>query len=169
MKQIIENKYLKSFNFSSSEEASNFFNNQKAKRCLAIKDTFGENYYCYVCYHSLTQEKEFILSFSSDENEDSLNLLFWNNTLVFDTGKRIYLLDEYLNIKTSLEISICLIGLYLITNDRLLILEEASFKVTDYIGKIIMSESLNLIEDYNIEDNVLSIQTSEENIVFELI
>lgn len=168
MRQIIENRYLKGFRFSSVEEASAFFNNQKAENSLSIEDSFGDSYFCYVCYHSLTKEKQFVLSFSSDESEDNLNFLFWNNMFVLDTGRNIYLIDESLNIKTSLAVTTPLIGLYLIRNEKLLVLEEAYMRVINYNGDIIKSELFDLIEDFSIKDNLLSIQTSEENIVIEL-
>lgn len=170
MKQIIENRYLNGFKFSSSEEASTFFNNQNAKRSLSIEDTFGENYYCYISYHSLTKEKQFILCFSSDDSEGNLNFLFWDDQkmLVLDTGKNIYLIDDNFNIKASFEITTPLIGLYLINKDKLLLLEEAYLRVIDCEGKISKSELFDLIEDFNIKGNVLSIQTSQENLIFKL-
>lgn len=168
MKQIIENRYLKGFRFASLEEASTFFNNQKSERNLFIQDTIGDSYYCYVCYHSLTIEKQFVLSFSSDESEDNLNFLFWDNMLVLDTGKSIYLIDESLNIKTSFEITTPLIGLYLISIERLLILEEAFLRIINHNGDIIKTELFDLIEDFNIKDNFLTIQTNEENKVIKL-
>src|SRR6218665_1059217 len=146
MKQIIENRYLKGFKFSSSEEASTFCNNQKAKRSISIEDTFGENYYCYVCYHSLTKEKQFVLSFRSDESEDNLNFLFWDNLFVMDTGKNVYLINK----------------------EKLLLLEEVYMRVVDYKGQIVKSELFDLIEDFSIKGNLLSVQTSEERRVIEL-
>ena len=163
MKQIIGNRYLKEFKFSSSHEALIFFNNIKAKSCLFLEDTYGENYYCYVSYHSLTKEKQFILLFCSDESEENLNFIFWDNLLVLDTGKSIFLIDEYLNIKSSLLITTPLVGLYLINKEKLLILEEAFMRVVDCQGQIVKSELFDLIEDFNISDNSLSIQTSKEN------
>ncbi|SUJ25618.1 Uncharacterised protein [Sphingobacterium spiritivorum] len=168
MKQVIKNRYLKVFRFSFVEEASTFFKNQKAERSLSIEDTLGDSYYCYVCYHSLTKEKQFVLSFSSDESEDNLNFLFWENIFVLDTGTNIYLIDESLNIKTSLETTTPLAGLYLISNDKLLILEEAYLRIINYNGDIVRAELFGLIEDFSIKDNLLSIQTSEENRVIEL-
>jgi len=169
MKQIIYNRYLKWFKFSSSKEASFFLKNQKAQRTLSIEDTFGDNYYCYVCYHSLTREKQFVLAFSSDESEDNLNFLYWNNLFVLDTGKNIFLIDETLNITASLEITTPLIGLHVISNEKLLILEEAFMRVINYKGEIIKSELFDLIENFNIKDNLLSIQTSEESKIIDLI
>lgn len=168
MKQIIENRYIKSFKFASSQEASTFVNNQEAKKHLSIDDTFGDNHYCYVGYHSLTKEKQFVLSFSSDESEDNLNFLFWDSLFVLDTGKNLYLIDESLNIKTSLEITTPLVGLYLISKEKLLILEEAYMRVINYSGDTVKAELVDLIEDFSIKDNLLSIQTSEENKVIEL-
>mgnify|MGYP003429414724 CR=1 FL=1 len=168
MKQVIKNTYIKGFRFSSEEEALTFLKNQKAERSLSLEDTFGDSYYCYVCYHSLTRERQFVLSFSSDESEDNLNFLFWDNMLVLDTGKNIYLIDENLNIKTSLEITTPLVGLYLISNEKLLVLEEAYMRIINYNGDIEKAELFDLIEDFSINDNLLSIQTSEENKVIEL-
>jgi hypothetical protein len=169
MKQIIENKYLKGFKFLSPEESLAFSNNQKAEKYLSIEDSFGDNYYCYVCYHSLTKEKQFVLSFSSDESEDNLNCLFWESLLVMDTGKNLYLIDENLNIKAYLEITTPLIGLYLINKEKFLLLEEGYMRIIDCNGQILKSESFDLIEDFSIKNNLLSIQTSEENKVIELI
>jgi hypothetical protein len=168
MKQIIKNSYIKAFKFTSSHEASTFVSNQGAKKRLSIDETFGDNYYCYVGYHSLTKEKQFVLSFSSDEDEDCLNFLFWDSLFVLDTGKNIYLIDESLNIKTSLEITTPLMGLYLISKEKLLVLEEAYMRVMNYNGDIVKAELFDLIEDFNIKDNLLSIQTSEESKVIEL-
>lgn len=168
MKQIVNNKYIKGFKFSSPEEVATFFSNQKANCSLSIEDTFGDNYYCYVCYHSLTEEKLFALSFSSDENEDDLSFLFWNSLFVVDTGKNVYLIDETVNIKTSLETTTALIGLYEINSENLLVLEEAYMRVIDCNGQTLKSELFDLIEDFSIKDNVLFIQTSEENKVIEL-
>ncbi|MCP3660259.1 MAG: hypothetical protein GY830_08120 [Bacteroidetes bacterium] len=168
MKQIINNNYLKSFKFLSWNEASTFLKNQKTLKSLSIEDTFGDNYYCYVCYHSLTGEKEFVLSFSSDESEDNLIFLYWNNLLVLHTGKNIFLIDEFLHIIVSLEITTPLIGLYLINKENLLILEETFMRVINYKGEIIKSELFDLIENFSIKDNLLSIQTSEENKIIEL-
>lgn len=170
MKQIIGNRYLKSYKFSSLKETSVFIKNQKTSNILSIDDTFGDNYLCYVCYHSLTSEKEFVLSFCSDEKEENLIFLFWDEYKLFvlDTGKNIYLINDTLNIVASFDISICLIGLYLINKNNLLILEEASFKLINPKGQILMNESLDLIENFSIENGKLSIQTSEENKTFEL-
>ena len=110
------------------------------------------------------------MSFCSDEKEENLIFLFWDEYKLFvlDTGKNIYLINDTLNIVASFDISICLIGLYLTNKNNLLILEEASFKLINPKGQILMNESLDLIENFSIENGKLSIQTSEENKTFEL-
>lgn len=169
MKQVFNNSYIKVFKFTSSEEASNFANNQGANKVLSIDDTFGGIHYCYVAYHSLTKEKLFVLSFSSDENEYNLNFLYWDNSFVLETGKNIHLIDETINIKASLEVTTPLIGLYLVKKERLLVLEEAYMRMIDRNGDIVKAELFDLIEDFSIKDNLLSVQSSEENKVIELI
>jgi hypothetical protein len=170
MKQVIKNQYLKGFRFSSLQEASTFLGNQAIKKCLALGDTYGDNYYCYICYNSLTAEKQFVLSFSSDESDENLNFLFWDERelLVLDTGKNIYLIDNNLFVKAFFEITTPLIGLYLINNSELLLLEEGFMRLVDYNGKILESELFDLIEDFAIKDSRLVIQANGEQKVFEL-
>jgi len=169
MKQVIENRYIKAFKFASSKEASTFVDNQDTKKNLFIEGTFGDYYYCYVCYHSLTREKQFVLSFSSDESADILNLLYWNGLIVLDTGRNIFLIDEILNIKASIEITTPLVGLYLINQERLLVLEEAYMRVINYNGEIVKSELFDVMEDFSIKGNFLSIKTEDENKIIELV
>lgn len=168
MRQVVHNKYIRASVFSSSEEALSFLKSQHARYSLSIEDTSGDNYYCYVCYHSLTKEKLFVLSFRSDDSHDNLSFLFWNSSFVLDTGENVYLVDENLNIKAFFEITTPLIGLYTISHEKMLLLEEAYMRVIDYSGRILKSELFDLIEDFSIKDNVLFIQTSKENKIIEL-
>jgi hypothetical protein len=169
MKLIVKNIYIQTFKFTSSREASTFMSSQASGKNLSIDDTFGDNYYCYVGYHSLTKVKQFILSFGSEENEDSLCFLIWDDLFVLNTGKNIYLIDESLSVKTSLEITTPLVGLFLVSKDKLLVLEEAYMRIVNNNGDIVNSELFDVIQDFSIKDNLLSIQTSEENRVIKLI
>lgn len=168
MRQVIRNKYLKGFSFLSLREALTFLDNQGVNKNLSLEDTFGENYYCYICYHSLTQEKLFSLSFSSDESEDNLNIMYWNDLIVLDIGKKIYLIDDFLEIRSSIEITTPLVGLYVINDERLLVLEEAFVRVINNKGEVVRAELTDLIEDFSVKDNLLFIQTNEENKIIEL-
>lgn len=171
MKQIVRDKYLKIFKFSSSQEATTFLRSQDTKNVLSIDDTLGDTHFCYVCFHSLTHKKQFILYFSSDEDDNSLNFLFWekHKMLVLDTGNGIYLINDSLNITASFEITTPLIGLYLIDDDRLLILEEAFLRLINSEGKILKSELFDLIVELKIENGQLFMQTNEGNKVFDLV
>ncbi|UTA66457.1 hypothetical protein [Emticicia sp. 21SJ11W-3] len=168
MNQIVNNIFIKTYKFNSSREASTFLNNQVTDKILYLNGTYGDYYYCSVGYHSLTREKKFVLAFDSDFREDNLNLLFWDNSLVLDTGRSIYFIDENLNVKAQIEFSGLLNGLYLINVEKLLVLGEIFLTVINYDGVVVMDESFDRIEHFNIKDNVLSIQTSEENKVFQL-
>lgn len=163
MKLIIGNRYLKTFKFSSSKEAKNFLDRQGSKPVLDLKETFGDNYFCYVCYHSLTSESLFILTFSSDIDEESLNFLFWDKheLLVLDTGEYIYLIDGDLSIVAFFEVTTPLVGLFLISENRLLILEEAFLRLVDSEGRVIKSELFDLMVDFSLNNNYLIVKTDE--------
>ncbi len=169
MKQIFENQYIKSFRFNSARELSDFTINQNIKNKITLENSYGDNYYCYIGYHSLTKEIKFIISFNSEEHEDNLNLLFWkkNNLLVVETGKIICFIDYKLNLKITLDITTPLIVLYLTLKNNLLILEEASLKLVNSTGTILRHELFDLIETFYIENDQLFICTSEgENKMF---
>lgn len=168
MKQIVNNKYIKVYRFSSNEERTIFFNNQNIEKSHSIKDSFGENYYCFVCYHSLTQEKEFALIFESDESEENLNVLFWSDMLVMDTGSKVYFINKDISFRNSFEITTPLIGIYLINNEKLLLLEETYMRIISDTGQIVNSEMFDLIDDFSIENNLLSIKVGMENKIIDL-
>jgi hypothetical protein len=162
MRHIIENRFLKAFTFSSMSELSTFVNSQKAERILSIENALCERYYCYICYHSLTLEKQFVISFGSSESEENLNFMFWGNLLLLDTGEDVYLIDETLKVRATFDITTPLVGLYLINDENILLLQEAYLRVINKEGEMIKRELFDLMEDFNIKGNILSIQTSEE-------
>ncbi len=151
------------FTFSSFQERKVFLSNQETKNVLSIDETFGDNYLCCICYHSLTNEKQFVLSFNSDEDEENLNFLFWDKhkTCILDTGRCIYFIDDLLNPVASFELTTPLVGLYLVEEDKLLLLEEAFFRVVNFRGTLLKSASFDLIVDFSIDNNKLTIQTSK--------
>jgi len=170
MKLIVENKYIKTFSFRTYQESSTFVDKQEAKFKLSLNETYGDNFICYVCYDSLTQQKLFAISFESDEDLDNLNLLTWieNRLLVLDSGKRIYVIDDSLNIVSSLEITTPLVGLHVINRDSLLVLEEASMRIINPEGVVLKSELFDLMENFTIANDILFVNTSDGNKAFDL-
>jgi len=61
-----------------------------------------------------------------------------------------------------------LVGLYVINDERLLVLEEAFVRVINNKGEVVRAELTDLIEDFSVKDNLLFIQTNEENKIIEL-
>jgi hypothetical protein len=142
------------------------------RKKIFIEESYGDYYYCYIGYNSLSSEKLFTISFSSDEKEDNLNFLFWDKAglIVFDTGRKLYFIDDKLDIKHDFEITLPLIGLYLTEENNLLVLEEASFRVLNSSGQILKRELLDLIIDFSLENNYLHIVTIDgERVVFSLV
>ncbi len=169
MKYIFKNKYLLINKFGSSKEALDYFNNTDVRKKISLEESYGEYYYCLICYNSLTKEKIFAIKFSADENEIDLSVLFCDELLfVMSTGKNIYLIDEELKITTCIEITTPLMGLYLTKGNNLIILEETSCKLIDMKGGIIKEKMFDLIENYRIEDTKLYIHTSDKCEVFEV-
>lgn len=169
MKVVFNNKYIQLFKFESFREFSNFKNNQIIPKKLELDEPYGNTYFCYISYDSLTQKKIFLISFCSYQFENNLNILIWQKDLiVLDTGANIYFINDNLHILASFKIITPLIGLYLTRENTLLILEEASVKLVDSSGQIIKSESFDLIEDFSLEDEVLSIKVNGEMKTFRL-
>jgi hypothetical protein len=163
MRQIFQNRFLRSYQFSNAVEQTAFIQRVSATRVLSIEESDGQNPICCVGRNSLTHEAEFVLSFRSDSSEEYLNFLFWDGTMVLDTGKTVYLIDEKLSIIASLDITTPLIGLYLVTKEKLLLLEEAYLRVIDHDGHVLKSEIFDLIEEFSVDDGVLAVKTNEES------
>lgn len=171
MKIIFNNKYIEIFKMESFREFSIFVNNQNIKKKISLNEPYGDHYYCYIFYDSLTKEKSCIVDFHTDQPEKNLNLLIWKNTsfLVLDTGMNLYLIDNEFNVKTSFEILSPIIGLHITSGNNLLILEEASVRVIQSNGQIIKTELFDFIEDFNLQEDILSIKTNVGSKVFKLI
>lgn len=161
MKQIIENSCIKTISFRTYQEANTYVRNNEAVNILALDETYGSYRYCCVGYHSLTMEKQYIISFSSDYSEEELSLLHWGSLLVLNNGKTVYLIDDGLRVKAALGLTTPLIGLFLISNEKLLVLEEAYLRVIDSKGDVVKAELFDLIEEFSIDNSVLSIKTGE--------
>lgn len=135
---------------------------------LNLEDDFGEFYYCYIICDSLTKIEQSMILFSSNELEGSLNLLFWEKSIVLDSGSRLYLLDKDLSVINSIKYNSFLIGIHLFANQKLLILEEDGFRVVDKTFNLIKQELFDLIEDYSINNSKLYIKTKSEQVEFQM-
>ena len=165
MRQIVNNRFLKSFTFNSHEELSKFTDNQEVNKSLWIDDYIGNQYICYVCCDSLTSEKIFHLSFSSDRHESELNFLFWDQSklLVVESNSQVNLIDEDLTILSSLEITSPIIGFHVTNMNNLLVLAETSMRLVDFEGRVLMWEVFDLVEEFSLDENTLRIKTVEES------
>lgn len=168
MKQIIKNRYIKSWSFTSPQELSYFIGDQKFKNKLSLEDTFGTFFNCYIGFDSLTQEKLFVITFQSYSKDDGLNFMYWDEEKLFvmNSDEKIYFIDHQLNIKFSFEITTPLIGLFLISDNKLLILEEAFFRLVNSYGKILKDALFDSILAFSLVDNKLIIKTQEVDNIY---
>jgi hypothetical protein len=168
IKQIIKNRYVKSWCFTSPQERSYFLHGQNIQNELFLKGTYGEFCYCYICFDSLSRKEQFTIIFDSYISEEKLNFLHWyeKNLSVMDTDETIYFIDYNLNITFSLEITTPLIGLYLLSEDKILIMEETSFRIVNSIGQILKEELFDLAINFSLENDKLLVKTKDENKVY---
>lgn len=165
MKFIVGNNYVQSYQFSNSLEMDYFIQKQDVPKMI-FEESCGEHYYCYIFHNALTQKKLFLIAFSSDEKEGDIGLLFWIEyaTWVIYTGGYIYMLNRDMQIQISFEMFAPLIGMYLLPHDNgLLLLEEAYLRVVDHTGKILKENKLGFVEQIDIQENSLLINTEEGN------
>lgn len=159
MKQIFQNRSIRSFQFTNSVEESAFLERISPKRIVTVDESCGQNSICLVGSNSLTNDVEFVVSFRSDCNEEDLNLVFWNDLMIVDSGKKVFFVGDEIVVRTSIELTSPLIGLYVISDDELLILEETYMQIVDRAGRILRSELFDLITSTTIEKNRLVLQT----------
>ena len=161
MKQIYENKYMQSIAFGSLKELDYYLKQQPSTlEKIFINDGIYDKYYALVFCHSLIETKEFIILFGSDEDEDLQSILYWDKAslIVLNTGSRIYLINEKLEIITSFDYLSLLIGMYITTKNNLIVLGDIFVKILNMEGDIIKSESFDLIQDYSLNNDELYIK-----------
>jgi hypothetical protein len=170
MKQIVKNRIIKAFSFRTLEEQSVFSRNQGPLKDLWLGGSNGEYYISYQFCDSLTGKALFLLSFCGEKSDGELNLLQWieSKLIVTETDREIHLINEDLSIIASLDITTPLIGFHLTAGNNLVILEEASVRLVDFEGKIIMEELFDLVESFSLDGNVLIITTDGETRRIEL-
>lgn len=159
MKQIFQNRFLRSIQFSNSVEESAFLDKIPTDRVLSIDTHDGQNPICYIGCNSVTQDVEYVISFRSDSNEEDLNLAFWADRIVIDSGRMVFVITNELILRASLELTTPLIGFHLISENEMLILEEAFMRIIDKEGRVHRSESFDLITRTNFEKNRLVLIT----------
>jgi hypothetical protein len=170
MKQIIKNRYIKSWCFTSSQELSSYLSSQTIPNKLSLEDTYGDFFYCYLCFDSLTSEIQFGITFQSYERDENLNFMYWDASglFVIETDKNIYFIDYNLNIKFSIEITSPLIGLHLVSESKLLVLEETYFRLVNSVGEILKDGLFDLAVNFKFDGNKLFIKTNDESKVYVL-
>lgn len=168
MRQIFQNRFLRGYQFSNSIEQATFVENVSATRVLTIEESDGQNPICYVGRNSLSHEAEFAIAFRSDLSEENLNLVSWNNRIIFDSGCMVYFVTPEIVLQTSLELTSPLIGLHVISESKLLILEEVFMRIVDRDGRILKSESFDLISDVVLENKRIVLSTDNGNQIIDL-
>jgi hypothetical protein len=170
MKQILRNKYLKSESFNSFDALVNYTANLNRNNRLDLEDSFGDTYYCYLLLDSLTSAKEFCITFSTDEKEEDLNFLFWEvaNLFVLHNGPKIYFIAHDLTIISAFDVTSPLIGLHVFDDNKILILEETTFRLINSSGRVLQEELFDLVLDFKLENNKLRVITDENSKVYML-
>ncbi len=171
MKVIFNNMYVQLFKFDSLRKFSSFITGQDDIDNVSLDETYGDYYYSYVFYDSLSKKKLYLVRFLSDENDPkNLHLLIWQAKKVFGfhTGRKLFLLDESHNVIDSINLLCPLVGLYVTSGQNLLILEEAAFKVVDSTGEILEGEQVDFINNFKLEAKHLILDTESGKRVFDL-
>lgn len=171
MNLIVKNLYVKEYCFHSFREQSSFLNNLKSQKQLVLENTFGEFYYCYVFYNSITQENEFTLSFCSDFIEENINICFWGNknNVIISFDSYIYIIDNKKGqVVKEIGLTSPLIGLYQIDDNKMLVLEEAYIRTVNPYGEIVQDMTTDLIEDFNIQDGILYVFADNNKYIYKL-
>jgi hypothetical protein len=169
MKQIFNNRYLECIRFGSTQELKQYWAAQDIRK-ISIDEMSGEFLQCYIIRNGLTESKEGVIFFSSDIDVDKLIVLFYGNDfVVLENGKSIYMIDFNLAIRWVIEISSPLISLFVTKVQNLLILEEGSVREINYLGKVLQSKLLDLVENHHLENDILTLETESSVVKYKLI
>ena len=163
MKYIVNNAYIESYSFLKVLEIKQFIQKQSIPK-LILEQDYGDNYFCYIFHDALTQEKKFLLSFSTYVKEDNIYFLFWNEYTIWViyTGRYVYIIDDKIQVRIFFEITTPLVGMYLLPHNKaVLILEETQVRVIDHNGEILKDDNIGFVESFDIHEGLLSIYTED--------
>lgn len=169
MKQIVDNLFLEIVKFENLKQMTLYIDFQSQVEIFNLEYTSGDYYYCCVFSDSLTLEKKYIITFSAD-NDENISVLNWYKYQIFilNTGSEIYLIKNYVEILKCYSIQTSLIGLSIISDRLLLILEECSFTTISNKGDIVKQQSLSFIENFRLNTNILILDTDDGEMSFTL-
>jgi hypothetical protein len=113
-------------------------------------------------------KKQFYVTFGADEKQEDFGILFWESTdfFILFTNEKVYFISYEPAIKYSFEVTTPLIGLHIIDDDKILILEETAFKLINSDGQVLKDEFFDLVLNFKLENDTLFITTDEGNSVF---
>jgi hypothetical protein len=171
MNIIVKNLYVKEYCFGSFREQTLFLNNINSQKQLVLENTYGELYYCYVFCNSITQEKEFTLSFCSDFIKENIKICFWinKNIVIISFDSYVYFIDNKEGqVIKEIGLTSPLIGVYQIDDNKMLVLEETYIRTVNSYGEIVQDMTTDLIDDFNIQDDVLYVFTDNNKYTYKL-
>lgn len=171
MNIIVKNLYVKEYCFGSFREQTLFLNNINSQKQLVLENTYGELYYCYVFCNSITQEKEFALSFCSDFIKENIKICFWinKNIVIICFDSYVYFIDNKEGqVIKEIGLTSPLIGVYQIDDNKMLVLEETYIRTVNPYGEIIQDMTTDLIDDFNIQHDVLYIFADNNKYAYKL-
>lgn len=164
MREIINNCFFELLHFYSVKERNTFLKNSIKSKLLNFNESYGNNYYCLIQRHSLTNQIIKCIIFDSDNGDDSLLLLYWDNKIVISIDDFIYFIDDKFELKFKLKLLISLIGLYLTSENKLLILQETEITIVNTDYYVEKNESIDFVVDFHITNNCLIIKTEKGDI-----
>lgn len=128
-----------------------------------IKDTYGNNHSAITLSDSLSKIIYFKCGFSSEKAIDNSNIIISKkyNRLIIDVDDWLFIISVTTGeVISKFHLMTPLIGLHY-RNDKILILEEVGVKIVDFEGQMIQEITFDLLENYKLDNNILSIKTFE--------
>lgn len=172
MKTICNNKWISLFVTQSFREFEERMAKQKNDKIITLnQDKNGIYYYCIDVKNSLTQENIFSITFSTDYEENNISFLIWDQLFIVSTGAGLYFVNSIdIKMEASFELFSSLMGLYVTKGNHLLVLEELSCRILSSKGDVLGDYQFNdIVEDFNLKEDVLFIKINSDVIAIKLI
>lgn len=162
MKITFKNSIIKTTKFNDATKAKSYYENQKSNSKIELLDTFGDYQYAINSIDTLSKEVLFSLIFSTDLELENINLAISGNgkQWLLETEYKIYLLSLKGKIIVNLDKLTPIIGFHFFKK-KLLILEEAGFRIISLKGEILIEQTTDFIEKFELQGKKLLINTSE--------
>lgn len=162
MKTIFLNSFFEITSFAELAKCNFFLQQQRCPVCI-IEDSFGDRSFALIQKDSFSGNAVLAVGFSSDTELSEL-LVFYIpqlSSLIIGTNEFVFFISNKPELLMAIELSTPLVGLRMLDDGNILLLEEGAAYSIKKDGVLNWSHQFDLINSFELTNSILRLETYE--------